>query len=142
MMKYRAACLSITAAALIGVAAAHKSQVKSPTAKSDADLHAATKPLAPKSAMPPKHSSSSAVPSAPKSNDKSNAELTHLEHQEIRAGGPSSGAAAKSAAAPKPASTGGGSGVNAKYQKPKGGMQASRPDAHTANSQKPRVKSH
>lgn len=141
MVKCRAVCLSITIAALIGVAPAQKSQVHSPTAKSDADLKAATKPLIPKSAMPAKHSSSSVAPSVGNRSGNANKELQHLERQEIRAGGSqkSGAGAAKVASGPKPAAAGTGSGINFTYEKPKVGMQASRPDAHAANSTRPRV---
>ena len=141
-MKYSLVCWSIAAAALIGVGAvAQNSQVHSPTAKSDQDLHAASKPLTPKSAMPSKRTSSSAVPKASKSDGNATAELTHLERQDTKGGGSTSGAA-KGVSAPKPAAAASGSGINFKYQPPKGGEKASRGDARSANSQKPRVKSH
>ncbi len=142
MGKYRAICLSMIVSVLIGVAPAQKSQVHSPTAKPDPNLSAATKPLTPKSAMPaPKHSSSSAMPAAAKSNANANKELSHLERQDIHAGGSNkSGAgAAKSASTPKPTAAGKDSGINATYEKPKAGRQAATPGAHSANPTKPRV---
>jgi hypothetical protein len=142
MMKYRAVRLFVAAAALIGLATAQNSHVGSTSAKSDADLHAATKPLTPKSAMPAKRTSSSAVPRASQSSGNATAELTHLERTEIKAGGSNNGGAVKGVSAPKPAAAASGSGINFKYQPPKGGETASRGDAHSANSQKPRVQSH
>jgi hypothetical protein len=91
MMKYRGACLSRTVAALISGVGAQNSQVRSSSARSSADLHAATQPLTPKSALPAKRKSSSAVPSASKRGGNTTAELTHLERQDIRARGSNSG---------------------------------------------------
>ncbi|MGD0270006.1 MAG: hypothetical protein ABSB14_13155 [Candidatus Sulfotelmatobacter sp.] len=140
MVKCKAIYLLVTVAFFIGVAPAQKSQVHSSTAKSNADYSAATKPLTPKSAMPAKHSSSSAMPPASKRNVDANKELTHLERPQVRAGVSSkTGASAAKSSSPKPAAAAKDSGINATYEKPKPGMQASRPDAHAANSIKPRV---
>jgi hypothetical protein len=141
MGKYKAICLSIIALALVGVATAQKSQVHSPTAKPDPNLTAATKPLTPKSAMPAaKNSSSPAMPAA-KSNANANKELSHLERQQVHAGGAnkSGPGAAKSASTPKSSAAAKDSGINATYEKPKAGRQAATPGAHSANSSKPRV---
>jgi hypothetical protein len=122
------------------MASAQKSQVHSPTAKPDPNLTAATKPLTPKSAMPaPKNSSSPAMPATTKSNANANKELSHLERQDIHAGGANKSGAAKSASTPKPAAAAKDSGINATYEKPKAGRQAATPGAHSANSTKPRV---
>jgi hypothetical protein len=122
------------------MASAQKSQVHSPTAKPDPNLTAATKPLTPKSAMPPaKSSSSPAMPATTKSNANANKELSHLERQDIHAGGANKSGAAKSASTPKPAAAAKDSGINATYEKPKAGRQAATPGAHSANSTKPRV---
>lgn len=142
MGKCRVVCLSIIVSALVVMARAQKSQVPSSTGKPDPNMSAATKPLTPKSAMPAsKHSPSPAMPAGGKSSGKANTELNHLERQEIRAGGSnkSGPSAAKSATVPKPAAAGKDSGINATYQKPNPGRQATRPDAHAANSTKPRV---
>jgi hypothetical protein len=140
MGKYKAICLSIMLSGLIGMASAQKSQVHSPTAKPDPNLTAATKPLTPKSAMPPaKSSSSPAMPATTKSNANANKELSHLERQDIHAGGANKSGAAKSASTPKPAAAAKDSGINATYEKPKAGRQAATPGAHSANSTKPRV---
>lgn len=118
MMKYRVVCLFVAVAASIGLATAQNSQVHSSSAKSGPDpLQTATKPLTPKSAMSPQHKSSATVPSAPTTR-KTNAELSRLERQNIKAGG--SKKAAKAPSVPKPAgpSNGSGSGINSTYQKP------------------------
>ena len=138
MAKYKAVYLLMTVAFFIGVAPAQKAHTS--TAGSKADYGAATKPLTPKSAMPAKHSSSS-LPPATKRSVEANKELTHLEQPRIRSGASSKSAAspAKSLSTPKPVASQKDSGINATYEKPKVGMQASRPDAHAANSTKPRV---
>ena len=119
MMKYKAVFWFVTCAVWIGVATAQKSKPLSSSPKaSPAPVHAATKPLTPKSAMPPPHKSSVVAPHASKSNQKSNAELNHLERQPIKATSPKK--TAKSASAPKPAgaTNANGSGINSTYQKP------------------------
>jgi hypothetical protein len=143
-MKYRVAILFVTVAAGICVATAQSSQAQAATPKSKPDpMLAATKPLTPKSAMPAKSKSSVAAPTASQNAAKTNAELTHLERQPIKAGASdnSKAGAAKGASAPKPAGTANanGSGINFTYEKPKSGMQAAKPDAHAPNSTKPRV---
>jgi hypothetical protein len=118
-MKYRAVCLFVTIAAWTGQGAAQNSQVHSSSAKSSEDsLHAATKPLTPKSAMPQSHKSSNVTPNASAKSRNTNAELTRLEQQNIKAG--ASKKPATGAVAPKPAgaSNANGSGINFNYQKP------------------------
>jgi len=71
--------------------------------------------------MPPKHKSSGAVPSPPKSSQNTTKELTRLEQQDIKAPTKKNSSAqpAKSTSVKSPAaSSGNGSGINATYQKP------------------------
>jgi hypothetical protein len=139
-MKYRVVCWFVAAAALICLATAQNSQVRASSAKAGPDpLQTATKPLTPKSAMPAQRKSSVAEPIASTSSRNTTAELTHLERQNIKAGGSKSGAGpAKSASAPKSANTSAGrSGIDFKYQKPVGGVRAATPDAHAANKGRP-----
>lgn len=145
MTKYRVVCLFVTVAAGVCLATAQSSQVRSSSTKSSPDpLQAATKPLTPKSAMPPQRQPSVAMSNPSKSNGKTTAELTRLEQQKVTAARPknSGTGAAKSASAKKPADTSakGSSGINFQYQKPVGGMQASMPGANSKNSSVPRVK--
>jgi hypothetical protein len=83
------------------------------------------------------------VPKASKSGPNATAELNQLERQNIKAGTSKSKGAGvvKRASVPKSPDTTArtGSGINFKYQKPVGGMTATKPDAHTANSSTPRV---
>jgi hypothetical protein len=144
MTRYKVFCLCLAVAASISLAAAQEPQVRSSSGKAGADpLKNVTKPLTPKSAMPPQRKSSSAAPKAT-SGGKPDAELTRLERQPIRAEIPKSGNAgpAKSAPLVKSADTsaGSGSGINFKYQKPAPGMQASTPGANSRSSSTPRVK--
>lgn len=127
MMKNRVVCLFVIVIAGISLAAAQSTKVHSstsvPTEKPGKDpVRTATKPLTPKSAMPAKgKSSAAATPSAPKGGSKSNAELTRLERQPIKASNPNTDktAAAKGAPARKPApANANGSGINSSYQKP------------------------
>jgi hypothetical protein len=139
MMKFRVACLLVTVGALIGLATAQETQVHSASAKSTPDpLQAATKPLSPKSAMPAPRKPAPAIP--PKSGTNTTAELTHLEQQNVKAGGPKSNAAPAKAAPLKSADSSAGNGINFKYQKPAGGMKATTPNANTKNPNTPRVK--
>jgi len=145
-MKHKTIFLFLALAAMIGVATAQSSQGHSLSgSKSGADP--ATKPLSPKSAMPAQHKSSVPAPVASSAKGSTTSELNHLEHQNPHAT-KGSATRAKSTPAPKPAaqpkstetSTAKGSGVNFKYQKPKGGMQAETPDPNSANSKTSRVK--
>jgi hypothetical protein len=143
MLKCRAVCWFVMAAASIG-ATAQNSQVHSSSTKSSSGpLQTATKPLTPKSAMPSQHKSAIAVPKASTGARNTTAELTNLEQQQSKAGGPKSGStgAAKSASARRSAdsSARSGSGINFKYQKPVGGLTASTPDANAKSSGTPRV---
>ena len=142
MMKLRIACLFVTVAASISLATAQNSGGRSSSAKAGRDpLQTAIKPLTPKSVTTPTRKSSVAVPRTSKGSNAA-AELTHLEHQNIKAGSKSRGAGpAKGISAPKSAGTTArtGSGINFKYEKPVGGMTATKPDAHAANSSTPRV---
>ena len=147
-MKHKIIFLFLALAAMIGLATAQSSQGTSLSgSKSGADP--ATKPLSPKSAMPAQHKSSVPAPVAPSATGHTTSELNQLEHQNPHASGSTKGTArAKSAPAPKPAaqpkstemSTANGSGVDFKYQKPKGGMQAATPDPNGANPTTSRVK--
>ena len=144
MMNLRIACLFVTVAASISLATAQNSGGRSSSAKAGRDpLQTATKPLTPKSITTPRRKSSVAVPKASKSSPNAAAELTHLERQNIKAGDSKSRGAgpAKGISAPKSAGTTArtGSGINFKYEKPVGGMTATKPDAHAANSSTPRV---
>ena len=142
MMKLRIACLFVTVAASISLATAQNSGGRSSSAKAGRDpLQTAIKPLTPKSVTTPTRKSSVAVPRASKGSNAA-AELTHLERQNIKAGSKSRGAGpAKGISAPKSAGTTArtGSGINFKYEKPVGGMTATKPDARAANSSTPRV---
>ncbi len=144
MMKYRIICLFVTLAASISLATAQNSQVRSSSAKSSKDpLQTATQPLTPKSTMPPQRKSSTVVPSGSKSTQKENAELSHLERANIKAGGSEKGSSNGSKGAAKgtalPESSRGGSGINFKYQKPAGGLKATTPAANSKSSSTPRV---
>jgi hypothetical protein len=123
MMKCRMVILFVTMAAFVGLAAAQNSKVglsSTPTAKDP--LKTATKPLTPKSAIQPHSKSSAPLPNASANSRKTDAELTRLEHQSVKASGPKSGNTAAAKSAPvKPISppATSGSGINATYQKPR-----------------------
>jgi hypothetical protein len=124
MMKYKALWLSVTIATGLCLATAQNSQVRSSSAAAKAEANSpqgATKPLTPKSAMPPARKSSAVVPHPSTSGPKTTAELSRLERQNIKTASPKK--PAKSASLPKPAGTAGtsntsGSGINFTYQKP------------------------
>ncbi|HWW13956.1 MAG TPA: hypothetical protein VN310_04775 [Candidatus Dormibacteraeota bacterium] len=121
MMKHKTGCLFAVIAAGLCLATAQNPKVHSSSAepKSGAKSHeAATKPLTPKSAMPPAHKSSAAVPHTSTSSQKTSAELARLEHQNVKGATPKK--PAKAASAPKPAGTPNarGSEINFNYQKP------------------------
>jgi hypothetical protein len=145
MMKCRVFSLCVAVAASISLATAQVAPVRSSSTKAGADpVQNATKPLTPKSAMPPQRKSSLVTPKAT-SGGNTNTELTRLERQPIKAGTPKSGSAGPAKGAPVAKSTtasAAGSGINFRYQKPVGGTQASTPDALTPNSGTPRVKKH
>jgi len=122
MMKCKVVFWFVTWTALIGLGAAQNSKVGSSSAKTGPDpLKTATKPLTPKSAIGPRRTSSGAVPNSSANSQKTNAELTRLERQSVKAGGSKSGNSGAAKAPPvksaNPAS-GSGSGINATYQKP------------------------
>ena len=126
-MKQRAICLIVSTVSLLGLATAQNSQVRSSSTRTGStktspdSLHKATKPLTPKSAMPTHHKSAAGVPKASTSTGKTNAELTHLERQPIKAKSSNSGIARapKGASAPRPADqSASGSAINFNYQKP------------------------
>jgi hypothetical protein len=147
MIKCKLVCLFLTVATCTFIATAQNSPAGSSPAKATPDpLQSATKPLTPKSAMPAKHKSSAAGPSAVATNKNTTAELTHLEQQNIKAGNSNSGnnRPAKSVTLPKPANTSAasGPGIDFKYQKPVGGMKAAKPNANSPNSTKSRVQEH
>jgi hypothetical protein len=104
----------------------------------------ATKPLTEKSAMPSQHHTP-ADTTPPKSSGTANtkAELTKLERHPVATTSPKSSTAnsSKNSGGSKPAdhSDANGSGINFKYQKPAGGLEASNPNARSANSTTPRV---
>jgi hypothetical protein len=121
---------------------AQGTQVRASSTKAAPDpVQNVTKSLTPKSAMPPQHKSALVAP-MPARTGRTNAELTHLERQPIKAETPSSSAKAKGAPLVKSAnaSAGNGSGINFKYQKPVGGTQATTLNAQNPNSSTPRVK--
>jgi hypothetical protein len=144
MMKYRVVCLFVALSVSSCLAAAQSSQGRSSSAKPGQDpLRTATKPLTPKSAMPAHRKSSGAIPKGSASSRNTSAELAHLERQEIKTprSKSASAGATKGASGSKSTDTAAasGAGINFKYQKPVGGKQASKPDAHSANSSTPRV---
>jgi hypothetical protein len=131
-------------AASVTLSTAQGTQVRSSSAKAGADpLQNVTKPLTPKSAMPAQRNTAPVAPMSAGSG-KTNAELIRLERQPIKAETPKSGGAKAAKDAPlvksANASAGTGSGINFKYQKPVGGMQATVPNAQSPNSSTPRVK--
>ena len=123
-MKCRMAILSVTVAGFIGLAAAQNSKVGLSSTPSGKDpLKTVTKPLTPKSAIQPHSKSSVPLPNASANSRKTNAELTRLEHQSVKASGPKSGNPAAAKGVPvnpvsPPAATS-GSGINSTYQKPR-----------------------
>jgi hypothetical protein len=143
MTKYRIACWFITLAASTCLSLAQSSQVGASSAKPGPDpLQTATKPLTPKSAMPPQRKPSAEVPSAASSR-KTSTELARLERQNNSAVTSSSDArSAKGPSVPKSADPSAAQDppINFKYKKPAGGMQAAKPDANSKNSATPRVK--
>jgi|HubBroStandDraft_6_1064221.scaffolds.fasta_scaffold00039_47 hypothetical protein len=142
MTQYKVICLFVAIAGGLCLATAQSSQVGSSSAKRGADpLQTATKPLTPKSAMPPQRKSPVVAPKASAGTAKTDLELTHLERQNIKAPSAKTSSAAKGVSVPKSASpSAGSSGIDFKYQKPAGGKQAATPEAHSANSATPRVK--
>jgi hypothetical protein len=122
MMKRLMILLWVTVAALVGFAAAQNSKPKASPSKSSAhNATSSTKPLTPKSAMTPAHKTSVTVPNSSNSR-KTNAELTRLERQNVKAGTPKSnsgGTAPKVPAIKSDTKTSAnGSGINSSYQKP------------------------
>jgi hypothetical protein len=148
MMKYKfVSCLAI-AAAWTCLATAQTSQARLSSTRPTPDpLKNATKPLTEKSANTPRHKSS-AVPSQKSAGaGKTSAELTGLERQKEAAKGPTNNAtssprntaSSKPLASSKTADTSAGNGIEYKYKKPAGGLQAETPNAHAPNSSTPRV---
>jgi hypothetical protein len=125
-MKYRIALVCVLAASFSCLASAQNSKTEMSTGKSRPDpLSNATKPLTPKSAIAPHHSSVQA-PVGSTSSNKQNAELTALERQKITSTNPTNPRPSPlKSAAPKPATTPApsGSGINAPYQKPRVGQR-------------------
>jgi hypothetical protein len=121
-MKLRIAFVAASLAGLgcLCVAQSSKSSLSSSHSGSD-PLKSATKPITPKSANTPPHTSAASAPAASTGGRKTNAELTHLEGQGVR-GGTSSKSGAGAAKAPpigsSKKSSGNGSGINATYKKP------------------------
>lgn len=86
-MKHKVACLLMTVAAAMGLATAQSSKTHYSSAKPrSSHIQTESKPLTPKSAMPAKHKSSGAATGASKTNRSTNAELTRLERQPVKAG--------------------------------------------------------
>jgi|SRR5271165_3254600 len=144
MMKMKRGIVSlfVSVAALATLAIAQTAQVSSSSAKTGPDpLKTATKPLTPKSAMPPQHKSTAVVPATATSSQKSSAELNRLERQNVKDTSSKSGgtASAKSPSVKSNEAAGGNSGIDFKYHKPTGGMQAATPNANSKNSSTPRV---
>ncbi|MGA3350849.1 MAG: hypothetical protein ABSC33_17620 [Candidatus Sulfotelmatobacter sp.] len=125
-MKCRIALACALVASFTCLASAQNSKTEMSTGKSRPDsLSNATKPLTPKSAITPHHSSGQA-PGGSASNNKQNAELTALERQKITSTTPTSPRPSPvKSVTPKPASTPAtsGSGINAPYQKPRVGQR-------------------
>ena|ERR1700674_1041306 len=122
MLKHRMILLCVTVAALVGFATAQNSKPKTSPSKSSAPTaKSSTKPLTPKSAMTPAHKTSVTVPNASNSR-KTNAELTRLERQNVRAGTPKSNSGGTVPKVPATKSdtkaSANGSGINSSYQKP------------------------
>jgi hypothetical protein len=142
MAKYRVLSLCMAFATSVSLSMAQGTEVRSSSPKAGADpLQNATKPLTPKSAMPPQRKSAPVLPMSAGSR-KTNSELAHLERQPVKADTPKSGGAKPVKGAPlvKSADASSGTGINFKYQKPVGGMQAATPSANSPNSSTPRVK--
>lgn len=142
-MKHRIGWfLALTASVGLAAAQSPSHQSSSASTKSGPDpLKSSTKPLTPKSAMPVQHKSSPAVP--PATGTHTSSELSRLERTNIPASGSKhsdSGAAKAPPIAKSSDNTRSSPPVNFKYQKPTGGMQASTPNARSANSSTPRVK--
>jgi hypothetical protein len=148
MSTYRVAGLIVTVVAAVCLATAQSSQLPASSGKSSPDpLHASTKPLTPKSAMPAPHKPSGAMQNTSKSSTNTTAELVRLEQPPNKAAASKSGTTAPAkpisiAKSTKSTGTSDGknSGINFNYQKPAGGPQATPPGARSANSSKPRVK--
>lgn len=140
LMTHRRVFLFIAVAGSIGLATAQSSQTHSSSTKTGPDsLKSATAPLTPKSAMPRQSKSSVAVPSAPTTSQKTPAELTRLERQNIRAAGPKSNNAGPAKVAPAKSEATPSEKLDFRYQKPVGGITSARPDARSASSSTPRV---
>jgi hypothetical protein len=137
MIKYRSVSWLVTVAiSLLGVAAAQNSKVASSPPKSGSDpLRTATNPLTPKSAMPSQHKPAGASPKAAARPSNTSAELARLERQNSKAGSSksSSPAPAKSTPAKSAATSGNGSKIDFKYQKPVGQKAATPGPGHTPN---------
>jgi hypothetical protein len=123
------------------LATAQNSSPRPASAKPAKDpLQNATKPLTPKTAMPSDRKSPNAVATPSTATQKTNAELSRLEKQKIKAGNSGSGSkvtSPKGTSAPKSGPS--GSATNFRYQKPAGGVKALTPDANSRNSSIPRV---
>jgi hypothetical protein len=144
MMKLKSsiACLLATLIAGICMASAQTSKTHSSSTKPNPDpVTSATKPLTPKSAMQPPRKTAAVVAGSTKSASKTSAELNHLERQPAHTANQKGTPAAK--ATPKAVTTdpaaANNSRTNFKYQKPAGGVQATRSEARAPNSQTPRV---
>lgn len=143
MRNFKVASWLVTVASCSILVTAQNSQNRSSsTTKGPDPLKTATKPITPKSAMPAQHKSTAAAPATGVANTNASKELSHLERQPSR-----TPPAPEANASPKPAplkssnkSTAASPEAKFVYRKPAGGMQATTPDARTANSPTPRVK--
>jgi uncharacterized iron-regulated membrane protein len=122
MIKHKVVFLFATVIAGLSLAAGQSSTVHATSANAGPDpAKVATKPLTPKSAMPAKSKSSMAAPatSAPRAGSKTDAELSRLERQPIKAANSNTNKPSKVPAVSKPAAANAnGSGINSTYQKP------------------------
>lgn len=143
MIKNRLLGSFLIAAACTCLAMAQNSEIHSSPARSADPLQVATQPLIRKSAPTVPHKSSVVPNQKPVDAWKMDAELTRLERQNVTAKVSKNGStsAPKNTLASKSAdaSAGSGSAIDFKYQKPVGGIEATSPRAHAANSITPRV---
>lgn len=121
MIKHKVVFLFATVIAGLSLAAGQSSTVHATSANAGPDpTKVATKPLTPESAMP-KGKSSTVAPatSAPRAGSKTDAELSRLERQPIKAANSNTNKPSKVPAVSKPAAANAnGSGINSTYQKP------------------------
>jgi len=140
-MQFTRFCSLTAAAILLSLPLAAFAQKPSAAKPSQDPGKLATQPLTPKSAMSTTHKSNAGAPGAARRTNASDAELSHLERQNVRST-PQASPAPKappiksSTSSPKAAP---GSQIKANYQKPSGGIRANVQGANTPNSRTPRV---